>query len=210
MNFSSYIYQGYTGLSQFQTLISIITILIIVAAFVIFLTYQYNIKHSFISLINATLILLFVVQVGFSFRASGLSGSRYSEVLWAGDILDKQIIQNQIESKKQTREFASDVIRIGLINLQEPGILWELRTYDVKSYKKFPKPNEKFDILISQTNFVEGTMEKYYGQKFIIDAFPKWSIEPIRSLWLYDYWSWMIFRESQIHKSFNYIWVNEE
>ena len=210
MNFSSYIYQGFTGLSQFQTLISIIAILILIAAFVIFLTYQYNIKHSFMSLINAALILLFVVQVGFSFRASGLSGSRYSEVLWAGDIFDKQIIQNQIESKKQTREFTSDVIRIGLINLQEPGILWELRSYDVKSFKKFLKPNEKFDILISQTDFVEGTMEKYYGQKFIINAFPKWSIEPIKSFWLYDYWSWLIFRKSQMHKSFNYIWVNEE
>ncbi len=210
MNFSSFIYQGYTGVSQFQTLISMITIVILIAAFVIFLTYQYNIKHSFICLINAVLILLFVVQVGFSFRACGLSGSRYSEVLWAGDIFDKQIIQTQIESKKQTRGFTSDGIRIGLINLQEPGILWELRTYDVNSYNKFMKPNEKFDILISQTDFLEGTMGKHYGQEFIVDAFPKWSMEPIKNLWHYDYWSWLIFRKSQMHKSFNYIWVSVE
>jgi len=210
INISSYLYQGYTGLSQFQTLISMITIMILITAFVIFLTYQYNIKHSFISLINAALILLFVVQVGFSFRANGLSGSQYSEILWAGDIFDKEIIQTQIESKKQTREFANDGIRIGLINLQDPGILWELRNYDVNSYKNFPKSNDKFDILISQTDFLNGTLEKYFGQEFIVNAFPKWTLEPIKSLWLYDYWSWLIFRKSPMQKSFNYIWVNAE
>jgi len=210
MNFSSFIYQGYTGLSQLQTLISIIAILIVIASSVIFLTYKYNMKHSFLCLMNATFILLFVVQVGFSFRASGLSSSRYSEVLWVGDILDKQIIQKQIESKKQTREYTSDGIKIGLLELQEPDILWELRNHDVNLYRKILKPNEKFDILISQTDFVEGAAEKYYGQEFIVDAFPKWSIEPIKSLWFYDYWSWLIFRRSQMHKSFNYIWVNAE
>jgi len=210
MNFSNFIYQGYTGLSQVQTLISIITIVIVIAAFVIFLSYQYNMKHSFHSLISAILIIFFVVQVGFSIRANGLSSLRYSEVLWAGNHFDKQIIQNQIKSNEQTREFTNDGMKIGLLKLQEPGILWELRTYDVSLYKKNLKPNEKFDILISQTDFIVGTAEKYYGQEFIVDAFPKWSIEPIKSLWLYDYWSWLIFRKSQMHKSFNYIWVNVE
>ncbi len=210
VNFSSFIYQGYAGLSQYNTLVSLIINLIVIGAFVIFLTYQYNIKHSFHSLMNAIFILLFVVQIGFSFRASGLFGSRYSELLWAGDIFDKQMIQDQIESKEQTREFTDDGIKIGLLKLQEPGILWELRTYDVSLYKKFLKPNEKFDILISQTDFIEGTTEKYFGQEFIVDAFPKWSIEPIKNLWSYDYWSWLIFRKSQMHKSFNYIWINAE
>lgn len=154
--------------------------------------------------------MFFVMQVGFSFRASGLSSLRYSEVLWAGGFFDKQIIQNQIKSNEQTREFTNDGMKIGLLKLQEPGILWELRTYDVSLYKKNLKPNEKFDILISQTDFIEGTAEKYYGQEFIVDAFPKWSIEPMKSLWSYDYWSWLIFRKSQMHKSFNYIWVNVE
>ena len=210
MNFSNFIYQGYTGLSQVQTLISIITIMIVIAASVIFLIYQYNMKHSFHSLINAIFIMFFVMQVGFSYRASGLSSLRYSEVLWAGGFFDKQIIQNQIKSNEQTREFTNDGMKIGLLKLQEPGILWELRTYDVSLYKKNLKPNEKFDILISQTDFIEGTAEKYYGQEFIVDAFPKWSIEPIKIFWLYDYWSWLIFRKSQMHKSFNYIWVNVE
>ena len=210
MNFSSFIYQGYTGLSQFQTSISIIAISIVIAAFVIFLIYKYNMKQSFLSLMNASLILLFVVQVGFSFRASGLSSSRYSEVLWAGDIFDKQIIQNQIESKKQTRDLTSDGLKIGLLKVQKPDILWELRTQDVNLYKKILEPDEKFDILISQTDFIERTAEEYYGQEFIVDAFPKWSIEPIKSLLFYDYWSWLIFRKSQIYKSFNYIWVNAE
>ena len=210
MNFSSFIYQGYTGLSQFQTSISIISISIVIAAFVIFLIYKYNMKQSFRSLMNASLILLFVVQVGFSFRASGLSSSRYSEVLWAGDIFDKQIIQKQIESKKQTRDLTSDGLKIGLLKEQKPDILWELRTQDVNLYKKILKPDEKFDILISQTDFIERTAEEYYGQEFIVDAFPKWSIEPIKSLLFYDYWSWLIFRKSQIYKSFNYIWVSAE
>jgi hypothetical protein len=210
MSFSSFIYQGYTGLPQFNTLISLIIILVVIAAFVVFLTYQYNLKHSFLSLINATFIMLFVVQIGFSFRACGLSSSRYSEVLWAGAIFDKQIIQNQIGSEKQTREFTSDSIKIGLLDLQEPSILWELRAYDVKSFRNNLKPNEKFDILISQRNFIEGTKGKYYGQEFIVDAFPKWTIEPIRSLWFYDYWSWLIFRKSKMYKSLNNIWVNAE
>ena len=210
MNFTSLIYQGYSGISQFKTLISIITILIVIAAFIIFLTYQYSTKHSFLNLLNATFIILFVVQVGFSFRASGLSGSRYSEVLWVGDIVDKEIIQNQIESKKQTGEFTSEGVKVGLLNVSEPCILWELRSCDMNSFKKRLKPNEKFDIVISQEDFIDETMGNYYGQEFIIDAFPKWSIEPIKSLWSYDYWSWLIFRRQQMNKSFKYIWVNAE
>ncbi len=210
MNFASFIYQGYSGISQFKTLISIITILIVIAAFIIFLTYQYSTKHSFLNLLNATFIILFVVQVGFSLRASGLYGSRYSEVLWVGDIVDKEIIQSQIESKKQTREFTSEGVKVGLLNVSEPCVLWELRSCDMNSFKKRLKPNEKFDIVISQEDFIDETMGKYYGQEFIIDAFPKWSIEPIKSLWSYDYWSWLIFRRQQMNKSFNYIWVNAE
>ena len=200
-------YQGFYGLSQIKTLISLITILILIAALVVFLTYQYRLKQPLFSLINATLIFLFIIQIGVSFRASGLSNSRYSEVLWAGNIIDKEIILSQIESKRQTREFTSDGIKIGLINAQEPSILWELRDYDVKSFKKVLNPNEEFDILISQTDFIEGTAEKYYGQEFFISSNPKWSIEPIRSFWLYDYWSWLALRKSQMYKSYNYIWV---
>ncbi len=207
MNFASFIYQGFSGISQFKTLASLTAIFVLITALVIFFTYQYRLKQPFLNLMKATFILLFVIQIGFSFRASGLSGSLYTEVLWAGDIIDEKIIQAQIESKKQTKEFTSDVIKIGLLGVQDPGILWGLRAYDVKLFNKNLKPDEKFDILISQVNFIEETNEKYYGQEFIIDSFPKWSIEPIKSLWFYDYWSWLIFRKSQMHKSFNNIWV---
>jgi len=210
MNFARYIYQGYSGLSQFQTLISLITILIVVTASVIFLAYQLSLKHSLISFTNAALILLFFVQIGFSFRASGLANSRYSEVLWSGYIFDKHIIQDQIKKTKITKEFANDSIKIGLVNVQAPNILWELRSYDVNIFNNNLKPNEKFDILISKTEAIGETTGKYFGQEFIVGSFPRWSIEPIKNLFSYNYWSWLIFRKSQIQKTLNYIWVNGE
>lgn len=210
MNFARYIYQGYSGLSQFQTLISLITILIVVAASVIILTYQFSLKNSLLSLTNAALILLFVVQVGFSFRASGLANSPYLEMLWSGFVFDKHIIQEQILNTKITKEFAHDSIKIGLVNVQEPSILWELRSYDVNSFNNNLRPNEKFDILISKTEAIGETTGKYFGQKFIIDSFPEWNIEPIKSLFSCDFWSWLIFRKSKMHTSLNYIWVNGE
>ena len=210
MNFARYIYQGYSGLSQFQTSITIITILIVVAASVIILTYQLSLKYSLLSLTNAALILLFFVQAGFSFRASGLANSQYSEVLWSGTIFDKYIIQDQIKNAKTTRGFANDGIKIGLVNIQEPSFLWELRSYDVNSFNKNLRPNGKFDILISKTEAIGETTEKYFGQEFIVDSFPRWYMEPINSLFSYDFWSWLIFRKSTMHKSKNNIWVNGE
>ncbi len=210
MNFARYIYQGYSGLSQFQTSITIITILIVVAASVIILTYQLSLKYSLLSLTNAALILLFFVQAGFSFRASGLANSQYSEVLWSGTIFDKYIIQDQIKNAKTTRGFANDGIKIGLVNIQEPSFLWELRSYDVNSFNKNLRPNGKFDILISKTEAIGETTEKYFGQEFIVDSFPRWYMEPINSLFSYDFWSWLIFRKSIMHKLKINIWVNGE
>ena len=210
MNFARYIYQGYSGLSQFQTSITIITILIVVAASVIILTYQLSLKYSLLSLTNAALILLFFVQAGFSFRASGLANSQYSEVLWSGTIFDKYIIQDQIKNAKTTRGFVNDGIKIGLVNIQEPSFLWELRSYDVNSFNKNLRPNGKFDILISKTEAIGETTEKYFGQEFIVDSFPRWYMEPINSLFSYDFWSWLIFRKSIMHKSKINIWVNGE
>ena len=210
MNFARYIYQGYSGLSQFQTSITIITILIVVAASVIILTYQLSLKYSLLSLTNAALILLFFVQAGFSFRASGLANSQYSEVLWSGTIFDKYIIQDQIKNAKTTRGFANDGIKIGLVNIQEPSFLWELRSYDVNSFNKNLRPNGKFDILISKTETIGETTEQYFGQEFIVDSFPRWYMEPINSLFSYDFWSWLIFRKSIMHKSKINIWVNGE
>lgn len=210
MNFARYIYQGYSGLSQFQTSISIITILIVVAASVIFLTYQLSLKNSLLCLTNAALILLFVVQTGFSFRASGLSNSRYSEMFWPGFVFDKQIIKDQIKNTKITKEFANDRIKICLLDVQEPSILWEIRSYDVISLNKNLRQNEKFDILISKTETIGETNGKYFGQEFIVGSFPMWYVEPIKSLFSYDYWSWLIFGKSKMQKSLNYIWVNGE
>ncbi len=210
MNFARYIYQGYSGLSQFQTSITTITIIIVVAGSVIILTYQLSLKYSLLRLTNAALILLLFVQAGFSFRASGLANSRYSEVLWSGSIFDKHIIQDQIKNAKITKDFANDGIKIGLVNVQEPSFLWELRSYDVNSFNENLRPNEKFDILISKTEAIGEPTGKYFGQEFVVDSFPRWYIEPINSLFSYDFWSWLIFRKSIMRKSINYIWVNGE
>jgi len=207
MNFAIFIYQGYSGLSQSQTSISIITIIIVTTASVIFLDYQLGLKYSLLGFMSATFILLFVMQLGSSFRASGLANSRYAEMLWSGVINDKQIIQDQINNVKITKKLASDSIKFGLIDMREPGVLWELRPYEVNSFSKEFIPNEKFDILISKTESIEQTGEKYFGLEFIADSFPRWSIEPIKSLFSYDYWSWLIFRKSQMQKTLNYIWV---
>ena len=207
MNISIFIYQGYSGLSQSQTSISIISTIIVATASVIFLSYQPDSKYSLLGLKNATFILLFVMQLGFSFRASGLASSRYAEMLWPGGINDKQIIQDQIKNVKITKKLTSDSIKFGVVDMQEPGVLWEIRTYDSNSFSKELIPDEKFDILISKTESIEETAKKYYGQGFIVDSFPKWGIEPVRSLFTYDYWSWLMFRKSQMQKILNYIWV---
>ena len=77
-------------------------------------------------------------------------------------------------------------------------------------FNKNLKPNEKFDILISKTEAIGETTGKYFGQEFIVGSFPRWYIEPVKSVFSYDYWLWLIFGKSKMHKSLNYIWVNAE
>ena len=207
INFITLIYQGVSGFLQNSTLLSLISTIVIIISFGIFITLQFGIKQSVHIIEFSVFVLLIVIQIGISSKVIGLAGSSYSELLWAGNIPDTAQLQKQIEIKKQTKEFSSDEIKIGLLKYTQPSIIWDIHSFNVEQFSGSVFPKEKVDILISKTEISKDTPYRYYGQKIIENAFPSWTNEPFKNLFYSDYWSWVTTRRSKMDKSFYYIYV---
>ena len=210
INIFSLTNQGVSGFSQYSTFISLVSTIIIIISLGVFSTLQFGINQVAHIIKNACFIFLFVIQLGVSFRASGLAGSPYSELLWAGNIADTNQLQKQIEMQTQTKKFSTDDIKIGLLKYIESSILWNLRSFHVKQFSDSVFQKEIVDILISKTEISEELHNKYYGNKIIENAYPSWANEPLKNIFYPDYWSWMTTRRSKMDKSFYYMYIYTE
>ncbi|MCJ7649424.1 MAG: hypothetical protein MUP85_12480, partial [Candidatus Lokiarchaeota archaeon] len=206
LNIVSLIYQGVSGFSQYSTFISMVSTIIVIISLGIFFTLQFGIKQFVYVSKNTFFVIFFIIQIGISFRASGLAGSPYSELLWAGNIADTNQLQKQIVVKKQTKEFSNNDLNIDLLNYNEYGILWNLRSFNVEQFRGSAFPKEKVDILITKTEISEVMPYRYYGRKIIENAYPSWTNEPLKNIFYSDYWSWMTTRRSKMDKSFYYMY----
>jgi hypothetical protein len=207
INSSRFISQGTLGISQEESIITQLGILFFLVLFVVYLFGQKNTHIINSGIRNAILLISIILQIGISFRVSGLSGSRYQELLWAGTASDIEIIDEIVNYKNSTKETSSDEMRIGFIDVEIPDVFWFLRDMNINRLKDSHKHFDEYDVLFSQNNNLDIPSEVFFGQEFIINSFPLWSLEPIQNIGYYDYWSWLVFRRSQLYNITNRIWI---
>jgi hypothetical protein len=210
INFFILIRQGISGLPQSNTILSIISILIIIISLGLFSIYQFSFK-KFISVIFTTIFIIIVIlQIGTSIRASGLTGSAMKELLWAGEMAEREQLLKQVEMVSKNKGSSNDFIKIGLIDFLDPSLIWELRRFGFKEHSASEFPKEKYDILLSAAELTSDTAYKYFGQKFIKHAYPDWINHPLINIISADYWSWNTVRRSRMDQSYYFIYLTAE
>jgi hypothetical protein len=210
INFFILIYQGKSGYSQSNAFLSLISILIIIISLGILYVYQFSFKKFVFVFINSVLVIFIFIQISVSFRASGLIGLTDKELLWAGNIVERKQLFNQIDILSKTRKESSDSIKIGLIDFLDPSLIWELKEFELKEIKNPEFPNERYDILISDVELMPSSPYEYFGQKFLKNTHPGWVDMPLSNFISVDYWSWNTVRRSEMEKSYYYIYVTTE
>jgi hypothetical protein len=205
MSFSQFIYQGRSGYSQATMIINFATILfLLILGYLAFLFWGWG-KHYVKIVAAAFLVLLMGLQISFSFRAAGLTTDKTAELLWPGSLADGEVILSVLTNRTETKEFVDDKITIGIEEDLSPQLFWILRDAHVTAIPNDLSGPAAYDLIISGNDTLQ-VGGPYIGQSFTAKKYPKWIEKPLGSLFDYDYWVWLFFRNSTMSSLNNTIW----
>jgi hypothetical protein len=205
------IYQFNWGLSAISVLLSMISLLIILIMSFIFLAYSESIPLALATTRSAFIIVFFIIQIAFTWRSLGFNGYPSSEILWGGYFDGADVVQQIVDNSGFNVVKTRMNNKVAFCDYDNKSVEWNVG-------RRFP--NLDLPLGMGETNYTvlitaesdaltDKTNVGYLGQKFVADSYPLWVWQPMKSLLDSDYWFWLIFREGQMYKEFNYIWVNQ-
>jgi len=208
-SFSQFIYQGKNNFSQTASLMNIITMLFFfLLGFIIFLFI--NDRKQYLAAAGmALIVLIFIIQAAFSFRVAGFTPDLSQELLLPGAIANTESAKELIKMRSITKKFANEKMTIALERGLSPQLEIELGDYRITHILGEVSGPIPYDILITNSETI-GNTGSFIGQAIIADAYPKWVESPVLSLLDYDYWSWLIFRNSNLTTKTNILWYATE
>ena len=208
-SFSQFIYQGKNNFSQTASLMNIITMLFFfLLGFIIFLFI--NDRKQYLAAAGmALIVLIFIIQAAFSFRVAGFTPDLSQELLLPGAIANTESAKELIKMRSITKKFANEKMTIALERGLSPQLEIELGDYRITHILGEVSGPIPYDILITNSETI-GNTGSFIGQAFVADAYPKWVESPVLSLLDYDYWSWLIFRNSNLTTKTNILWYATE
>jgi hypothetical protein len=205
LSFTQLIYQGWYGLSQVNALINLSTmVFMLIFGYLAFLFFGDSMRYLKV-LGLAIAILLICIQLSFSFRAAGITRDTTAELLWSGSMADSQTLQSIVNSRVISRKFTDDRVQIAIENHLSPQLIWIMRDIDVVSIPKNTTGPLAVDLILTEVEPLQ-ISGAFVGQTFAANGYPKWIDQPMRSIFDYDYWSWLIFRISNKTITTNTIW----
>jgi len=208
-SFSQFIYQGKNNFSQTASLMNIITMLFFfLLGFIIFLFIKDR-KQYLAAAGMALIVLIFIIQAAFSFRVAGFTPDLSQELLLPGAIANTESAKELIKMRSITKKFANEKMTIALERGLSPQLEIELGDYRITHILGEVSGPIPYDILITNSETI-GNTGSFIGQAIIADAYPKWVESPVLSLLDYDYWSWLIFRNSNLTTKTNILWYATE
>ncbi len=209
VSFSQFIYQGRYRLSQVNSLINVITILFLFII-IYFAFLAFGSGREYVQAFGIALLFVgFVLQAVFAFRAGGFPPNVSQELLWSGAIADDDIVKRTLDMRSDTSGFVDNDMLIGVEYGLSPQLAWFLKDEKVSAFPAGTAGPIPLDIVFTQENTIQ-LNGKYVGQTLNADVFPKWIETPVRSLFDYDYWSWLIFRNANMEKVIHHIWYAME
>lgn len=206
------IYQYNWDLSVINRLLSLISMLIMITISFIFLAYSESVSLAATTARTSLLIILFVIQAGFSWRALGLNGKPAGEILWGGYYEGADVVRQIVDHSDFDVVKTRLTNQVAFLDYSNDAVEWNVgRIYPTVNLP-ISLGDTAYTVVITTANdaLKDKTSQGYVGQKFVADSYPLWIWQPLKNLLDSDYWFWLIFRQGQMVQEFNYIWVNQK
>jgi len=204
------VYQFNYGLSVVSGLLSTISLLILITMAFILLAYSEAVPLAITTLRIATAVVFMVIQIAFAWRSLGLNGKPAGEILWGGYYEGRVVVRTIIDNSDLTALKTGLENKVVFLDYANSAVKWGVGQDYPAEDQPLSLGNVNYAVVITSANDALADNHKagYYGQKFVADSYPLWTWQPLKSLLDSDYWFWLIFRQGQMYRDFNYIWVN--
>lgn len=205
------LYQTRLGLNVSGSVISLISLLAFLTVIAIIIATSESLHLTARALGSAIFIVLLVFQLTFSWRSTGLTGDPAGEVLWGGYFEDADLLEKNLYSAYSRRKGTEIPAVVLLKGNQNPAVKWVIASaFEIDEYPVQLKGKHYFAAITGSADdmTVNGT-DGYYGQDFIATSYPLWTWQPWRELLNTDFWSWAVWRQGQMFKENDVLWVNK-
>lgn len=204
------VYQVKWGFAYINVLISIITIIVFMVALLIYWAYLDNLKSALHGFSLLVIFFLLIFQISNFARTAGFTGEPEKELFWNGYFPDKDIISKLVLTSVENTFGTQSEIDILVENGIDPNVYWYLETSSIHRPMKEESPVKDYFIMITEDVIIDPLDMVYLGQEFVSKSYPAWIWAPIGNLVQVDYWSWLLIRESQQFKEYNYLWLRSD
>jgi hypothetical protein len=196
------------GLGFVNTLAAIFTIVVFIITLVIYWAYIRDIKTALGGLGITISIFLLLFQFSAASHTAAFSNSPEREIFWDGYYLDKPFIDSLIGTSVGNQSGSMAPAEIWVDKDISPDIFWDLSSNQITKQIAKEEPQKGYLVLLKSDEGTINYTAPYLGQKFIAKSYPAWMDTPLKSLMGNDFWSWLLFRDSQQHNAYNYLWIN--
>ena len=198
------------GLPAIDTLIALLSIVVLIIALVIYWAYLKNLKTSLMNLTTILILFLMLGQISNASYTAGISGNPETEIFWDGYFSDKSIVNKLIETSIKNQLGTLGGIEIWADRSIRSDVIWDIRTEKLIRQIASEAPEKDYPVIIRSSEAPINLTSLYLGQKFIANDYPLWVRSPISSLLQANFWSWVFMRESQPFHEYNYLWLKTD
>jgi hypothetical protein len=211
ISLSKVVYQISANLYSLNAILSAITLLVLVVMLLIFMAYNESIALAFNIFRICLLCVLVFVQFSFSWRAAGLNGEPSRELFWEGYFEGTEQVHSIIDNADLELLDTSVDKQVAFYKYENTAVKWSVAADYPCEDQPFGLADERYAVIISAADEenLDGAADGYYGQSFISSSYPLWIWQPFKSLASSDFWSWLFFREGQMLREYDHIWVNK-
>ncbi|MDK2982224.1 MAG: hypothetical protein PWQ55_2571 [Chloroflexota bacterium] len=205
------IYQMQYGLDLVGNLLAAIALLVMVTMVVLFLAYNDTVPMALTALRWGLLAVVLVGQMAYTSRALGLNGSPSGEILWGGYYEGSDTVVDIIDNSNLESLSSGVDMSVGILQPANSAVEWALaRQYPMQELSGV-SIDQRLAVLVSgeRDALDAGSADGYFGQDFNANSYPLWIWQPGKSLSDMDFWFWLVFRQGQIMRETDYIWVNK-
>jgi hypothetical protein len=181
---------------------------VFIITLVIYWAYIRDIKTALGGLGITISIFLLLFQFSAASHTAAFSNSPEREIFWDGYYPDKPLIDSLIGTSVGNQSGSMAPAEIWVDKDISPDIFWDLSSNQITKQIAKEEPQKEYLVLLKSDEGTINYTAPYLGQKFIAKSYPAWMDTPLKSLMGNDFWSWLLFRDSQQHNAYNYLWIN--
>lgn len=198
-----------TGVWQSEKILwMFLVILFLGVGFVLYST-TFSLRNAMDAVKPPVIFCIIFMQVLLLNRTIGISGRPEQEILWNGYPLDLPLVHQIVSDKRDELQGTSAVQEVQYSEGSNPAVMWELVTDNFEISKNLLRtPTGQFSI--SQSEPSQNTKSTYLKQAYVAEAYPLWTWQPFSSFFRSDFWSWYIWRDSELYREYNYLLVHAE